>query len=545
MVIYVDAESRNMIYDIRKSYGFENNTVIIVTTLDKFHVYKYNDYFKYCHSIDPETYHTPELYMLWHEKTFMCNRAIEFNHFGAEWFLWVDIGCFRDTQFDDRLSKFPNIDILQRMDKSKMILFQVNDLTQEEKGIHNGLPVCYKSLRARDCIQGIFGGHKDAFPKWTQNYINVFEKFIENKYILSKDQYVMTSIAILYPESVHVVKANTSYGNIWWYFKYFFTIPRYLVLVMKTSLGLANRLFEIASCYGIAKRNNYKLLIRDDSTNLHSKIDYNTTIFKNFEFITDSELNALTKLSSLNIYSEKPEHVYEQIPDHKIINLSKDVNVCVGFFQNHGYFEDCYTEFYNKLDFSEFFNISIISSLNTNLKNEFFIHVRRGDFVQYPWHYLKNIDSYYLQAIQSLTNKYVNKCLEKNVSNNGIDIQMKFNVFSDDCEYVKNTYIPAWKKYTETMDIKIDKKLEDKLIYISEISFEFNLIENLDEVSTLLYMSKCENGSIIPNSTFSWWGSYMNKNPGKIRVMPSRWLNKPIAFKLFPKNTIVINVDNN
>jgi len=27
--------------------------------------------------------------------------------------------------------------------------------------------------------------------------------------------------------------------------------------------------------------------------------------------------------------------------------------------------------------------------------------------------------------------------------------------------------------------------------------------------------------------------------------MPSRWLNKPIAFKLFPKNTIVINVDNN
>ena len=317
--------------------------------------------------------------------------------------------------------------------------------------------------------------------------------------------------------------------------KFLFKEPKYLILVMKTSLGLANRLFEIASCYGISKRNNLQFLIRDESTNLHSKIDYNTTIFKNFKFITESELSLLTKLSSMNVYSEKSEHVYEQVPDNKIINITKDVNVCVGFFQNHGYFEDFYTEFYNKLDFSGFEEFSN----NFSNKNQFFIHVRRGDFIQYPWHNLKNIDNYYLKAIQSVSSEYVNKCLSNNIS----EIHVEFNVFSDDIEYVKNYYIPIWKKYTESMDIKVDKKLEDKLILISEISFEFNVIENLNEVSTLLYMKKCLNGSIIPNSTFSWWGSYMNKNPNKISVMPSRWLNKPISFKLFPKNTIVINVD--
>jgi hypothetical protein len=338
----------------------------------------------------------------------------------------------------------------------------------------------------------------------------------------------MTSIAILHPESVNVVRANTSYGNIWWYFKYFFTIPKYLILNMKTSLGLANRLFMISSCYSIARRNNLQLVIFDESMNHHSKIDYNTTLFKNFKFVNKSELLTLINNNSMNIYNEDSLNVFECIPDEKILNLTKNINVCIGFFQNHEYFQDYFTEFYNKLDFSDFELKNVLPK-----SNEFFIHVRRGDFVQFEHHYLKNIDTYYLKAIQQISTDYIN-------DNKSNSIHLKFNVFTDDPDYVKNYYIPKWRKYVEEMELNVNNNSNEL-----EISFEFNLIENMNEISTLISMTNCLNGSIIPNSTFSWWGNYLNSNPNKVSVMPSRWLNRNMSFKLFPSNTRIIDVDKN
>ena len=54
-------------------------------------------------------------------------------------------------------------------------------------------------------------------------------------------------------------------------------------------------------------------------------------------------------------------------------------------------------------------------------------------------------------------------------------------------------------------------------IFNDQLDIEYS--EGRNEVEDLEYMSSCSH-NIICNSTFSWWGAWLNQNPDKIVISP-------------------------
>ncbi|ULT28973.1 alpha-1,2-fucosyltransferase [Sphingobacterium sp. E70] len=119
-------------------------------------------------------------------------------------------------------------------------------------------------------------------------------------------------------------------------------------------------------------------------------------------------------------------------------------------------------------------------------QNAISLHVRRGDYLQESL--FKDIctEEYYQKSIQYM--------LETNES-------PLFIIFSNDIDWCK----------THFKDL-------------NAIFVEHNSGNN--SFRDLQLMSQC-NHHIIANSSFSWWGAWLNDSPDKIVVSPRKWVNDP------------------
>ena len=131
------------------------------------------------------------------------------------------------------------------------------------------------------------------------------------------------------------------------------------------------------------------------------------------------------------------------------------------------------------------------------------VHIRRGDYLS-----ASNLNQraicdldYYLQAAQLIKQKITHPT---------------FVIFSDDLSWCKQ-------------NIHLGK---------NQIFVDWN---QADSVQDLQLMTRCQH-HIIVNSTFSWWGAWLNPSQKKIVVSPKIWLNNPAlnTTDVIPKTWIKI-----
>lgn len=270
--------------------------------------------------------------------------------------------------------------------------------------------------------------------------------------------------------------------------------------------GLGNRLFQLATLYSTSKKFNKIPIISEISLNPHQT---QSDEYFQREFLKNTNEINFTNVRKID---EKLSKCYTFCPFNEK-KMEKNNIMLRGYFQSELYFLEDRNELlrfflpslekfetlYEKLATS--FTIDVIE-MKSEMKKMAFLHVRRGDFVGHHFHSI-DLTFYYECAI----NLYESDTI--------------FLVCSDNIEWCKTNMTTIFK--------------ENKIRFIP-IDFQEN--------DTLWIMSKCERGGICANSTFSWWGAWLNTNEEKKVIFPSRLVNTDWnVTDYYPLKSIVLPVE--
>lgn len=258
---------------------------------------------------------------------------------------------------------------------------------------------------------------------------------------------------------------------------------------------LGNQLFQYAACYATAKKLNTEFIIphnnestvKEDGCWDHTNnewIPYNFRMYDGFE-ITATQQECIP----LNIFSEPHFHYSPEFQ-----NIQDDTSV-QGYYQSEKYFEPYKEDIIKEFTFKSHI-LDEAKSFITPLKDKevVAIHIRRGDYVVNP-----DFSSVSIGYIQEAMNQFNDK-------------EYNFLIISDDITYCKQIF-PEGVYYSEGHSDFVD-----------------------------MCLMSLSDHNIISNSSFSWWGAYLNPNPNKKVIAPNNWFKKPNmnTQDLIPTNWIKI-----
>ena len=263
------------------------------------------------------------------------------------------------------------------------------------------------------------------------------------------------------------------------------------MIIIKIKGGLGNQLFQYATGRAVAL--HHKLPLKLDLT-IFKTYKLHRYLLDHFsiqaDIATENEIiklkggdNVILSALRKTGFIKRKSYIKEKRSSHFDASVFKNNFVYLdGYWQNELYFTDI-----RELLLPELTSSSSISDLgcayleSIKNSNSVSLHVRRGNYLNTKNINVLDID-YYMKAAD-----YIRKNVAKPT----------FYVFSDDLEWCKNSL----------------GFLED-CIYVDRTQ---------TDVDDLKLMSFCRH-NIIANSSFSWWGAWLNQNPKKTVIAPKGWL---------------------
>jgi hypothetical protein len=278
--------------------------------------------------------------------------------------------------------------------------------------------------------------------------------------------------------------------------------------------GLGNQLFQIfhTLAYAIRFERLHEVVFPFSET-LKSGIERPTYWTSIFKFIRDKTLpfEELMKSPALPLLREPGFHFtdFPEIP-HSFMFY--------GYFQSYQYFQKELPHILSLLHWDDFVNDiqdlwKTMSSVD--LKDTISLHFRLGDYKEkQQFHPVLGID-YYINSINhihTITNR-------------------------DNWNYLY---------FYEQDDYEIIRGMIDELQFrFPKATFQ-SIQHSFKDWEQCLLMTQCHH-NIIANSSYSWWGGFLNSNPEKIVCYPSVWFGPAMRIThtrdLFPKDTHWILID--
>ena len=271
---------------------------------------------------------------------------------------------------------------------------------------------------------------------------------------------------------------------------------------------LGNQMFQYAALRGIAAKRGYDWCIPPDTYD--HKDNYG--LFETFEMTNVKESNigfVSGDFIQENNHCFIPEF-FDECPD----NVSLD-----GYYQTEKYFTHIEKEIHDDFTFKKKYLIPCQEYINSLSSPPIFLHIRQSDNIgREQYHPILSIE-FFENALKQFAEDTL--CF----------------VFTDDMEWCKSQEFFKQERF-------LFNEKNERYSY-QNIDGTGKLQNTLLPQIDLCLMSLCS-GGIIANSSFSWWGAWLQNNRGKIiapnskvwfgsamthldtsDIVPKRWINSP------------------
>ena len=279
------------------------------------------------------------------------------------------------------------------------------------------------------------------------------------------------------------------------------------MIIVRLTGGLGNQLFQYAIGKALSIISNEKMLFDVSSYTSDKLRNYELGIFNlGIDFAETADVKKNQHAYPFIMDRIKYKVLRKSIPYYRFpvlkeqsfvydVNYSnfRNRNVYLdGYWQSENYFRHIKQTLLTDLKLDErtlSIEMKCYKQEIENSNSSVSIHIRRGDYLSNPtttaYHGICDL-AYYDKAMSKIENHVENPI---------------YFVFSDDKEYVKEVF--AHKK-------------------------NMIIIENLSkDHEELILMSMCKH-NIIANSSFSWWGAWLNQHRDAIKIAPQKWFNDPL-----------------